>query len=77
RPEHKAQMIRFSEIAARAMHEKGKRVGAAKPFLSAAWAFVNGFILKAGFLDGINGFHIAVMNSFYSFRKYTLLRSCY
>jgi glycosyltransferase involved in cell wall biosynthesis len=77
RSEHKAQMIRFSEIAARAMHEKKKRVGAMKPYLSAVWSFVNGYIFKAGFLDGSNGFHIALMNAFYSFRKYTLLMSYY
>lgn len=71
--EHHKQMIRFSDIAAQAMYTRGKRVGTAKPWLSAAWSWLNGYILKAGFLDGNAGWKIARMNAFYTMRKYKQL----
>jgi glycosyltransferase involved in cell wall biosynthesis len=73
--DHKTQMNRFSEIAAKAMYSRNKQASLAKPYLSAAWAFFNGFIVKAGFLDGINGWRIATMNAYYSYKKYSQLRA--
>jgi len=71
--EHRRQMIRFSDIAAQAMHKRGKRVGRLKPWLSAGWSFLNGYIFRAGFLDGTAGLRIARMNAFYTLRKYKQL----
>ena len=75
--EHRRQMIRFSDIAAQAMYTRGKRVGRLKPWLSAAWSFLNGYIFRAGFLDGLAGWQIARMNAYYSYLKYAQLRALY
>ncbi|WP_416438081.1 glycosyltransferase family 2 protein [Phnomibacter sp. MR] len=77
RDEHRKQMIRFSDIAAQAMYKRGKRVSPLKPWLSAAWSFLNGFIFRAGFLDGTAGWSIARMNAFYSYHKYAQLQALY
>lgn len=71
--EHRRQMIRFSDIAAQAMYKRGKRVNALKPWLSAGWSWLNGFLFRAGFLDGVAGWRIACMNAFYTLRKYKQL----
>jgi len=40
-------------------------------YLSASWAFLRTFILKAGILDGLTGFRIAKMNARTTFIKYS------
>ena len=40
-------------------------------YLSASWAFIRTFILKAGFLDGLTGIKIATMNAKTTFIKYS------
>lgn len=75
--EHRRQMIRFSDIAAQAMYRRGKRVSSLKPWLSACWSLLNGFLFRAGFLDGTAGWRIARMNAYYSYHKYAQLRALY
>jgi (heptosyl)LPS beta-1,4-glucosyltransferase len=38
------------------------------------WTFVRSYILQRGFLDGVHGFVIAAMASFYTFTKYAKAR---
>lgn len=71
--EHRKQMIRFSDISAQAMYARGKRVAKTRPWLSAVWAWWNGYVFRGGFLDGKAGWQIARMNAFYTFRKYQQL----
>ena len=40
-------------------------------YLSATWAFLRTFVLKLGFLDGLTGFRIALMNAKTTFIKYS------
>lgn len=40
-------------------------------YLSATWAFLRTFVLKFGFLDGLTGFRIALMNAKTTFLKYS------
>jgi len=40
-------------------------------YLTATWAFSRSFILKLGFLDGLTGFQIAIMNAKTTFIKYS------
>jgi hypothetical protein len=44
-----------------------------KMLIHPAWAFLNGFIFRLGFLDGFNGFSIAVHTSHQVFQKYSKL----
>ena len=71
--DHIQQNNHFSTISARTLYERGKRAGWGKIMLNPFWAFLNGYILRAGFLDGFYGFVIAVNASHYTFMKYVKL----
>jgi len=50
---------------------KTSRAKGKNKYLSASWAFIRTFILKAGFLDGPTGIKIATMNTKTTFIKYS------
>jgi len=50
---------------------KASRTKDKNKFLSALWAFIRTFILKGGFLDGLTGLKIALMNARTTFIKYS------
>ncbi|MBI3268324.1 MAG: glycosyltransferase family 2 protein [Planctomycetes bacterium] len=64
---------RFSDVAARAWAAQGQRPGLLKLLVRPAWKFVETYVLKLGFLDGLPGFIISVSTSFYLFAKYVKL----
>jgi hypothetical protein len=45
-----------------------------KIIFSPLWAFINGYFLRLGFMEGYNGFIIAVHTAQQSFLKYQKLR---
>ena len=45
-----------------------------KIFFSPLWAFINGYFLRLGFIEGYNGFIIAVYTAQQSYLKYQKLR---
>ena len=67
---HNKQTDRFSTIAAKAMFEKGKSPSYFKLVINPAWAFIKGYIIKLGFLDGFEGYMIARFTAIQSFLKY-------
>ncbi|MGG9964233.1 glycosyltransferase family 2 protein [Ferruginibacter sp. SUN106] len=70
-------MIRNEEVsntAAESIFNSGKKVHWAKIFLSPAWAFINGYFLRLGFLDGRNGLVIATHTASQSYKKYYKLK---
>jgi glycosyltransferase involved in cell wall biosynthesis len=73
--EHSLRNERMSSIAANALFEAGKKKHWSKIFLSPAWSFCNGFILRLGFLDGYYGLVIATQTAKLSFLKYQKLRA--
>jgi glycosyltransferase involved in cell wall biosynthesis len=75
RAEHLAQVERFSTIAAKAMHAKGRRGGVVMALFSAAVRFLNGYVLRGGFLDGPAGLAIARFSARAKWLKYTKLRA--
>ena len=52
---------------------KGKQASSFKTFLSPMVSFTRQYVLKAGFLDGKEGWQIAKANAWYTFQKYKLL----
>lgn len=64
------QNNRHSSIAALSMYAVEKRSSLLKMIVRPAWAFFNGYILRKGFLDGANGFAIAIQTSNQVFLKY-------
>jgi glycosyltransferase involved in cell wall biosynthesis len=71
--EHIAQLNKFTSIQARAMHEQGKRTSMLKLLVSPVAAFLSGYIIRRGFLDGVAGLMIARSVSYQTFAKYAKL----
>ncbi|HEX7844178.1 MAG TPA: glycosyltransferase family 2 protein [Chitinophagaceae bacterium] len=67
------QNNRMSSIAATSLYAAGYRSNWFKMLLRPTWAFVNGYLLKKGFLDGTDGFTIAVNTAHQVFLKYSKL----
>ena len=67
------QLNRLSSIAAASLYANGKRSNWLKILFRPAWAFINGYIFRGGFLDGADGFTIAVNTAHQVFLKYTKL----
>ena len=63
-----------SSIAAQSLYDAGIRKPWTKIVFSPLWAFINGYFLRLGFLDGYNGYIIALYSSQQSFAKYQKLR---
>ena len=73
---HHHRMIgeRYAPLAARQMFERGKDASALKIYTVGATTFLQNYIVKAGFLDGLAGFVIARFAAHHAFLKYLLLR---
>jgi glycosyltransferase involved in cell wall biosynthesis len=69
-----AQMNMFTTIQAEAMYKKGQKANWIKLFISPTIAFINGYIFKAGFLDGKDGFTIAKTVAYQTHLKYAKLK---
>jgi len=63
-----------SAVIAQSMFDAGIRKSKSKIILSPLWSFINGYFLRLGFLEGYNGFMIAVLTTQQSFLKYHKLR---
>jgi glycosyltransferase involved in cell wall biosynthesis len=70
------KMDRYSTIGAQTMVEKGRKVWFITGILRGLFAFLRTYVLRAGFLDGREGFLLAVANAegvYYRFMKAWLL----
>ncbi|MBS1591880.1 MAG: glycosyltransferase family 2 protein [Bacteroidetes bacterium] len=68
------QNNKFTTIQAQAMLQQGKKAPLIKLFINPLVAFINGYILKLGFLDGADGFFIASSVAYQTMVKYAKLR---
>jgi hypothetical protein len=64
------RMDHYSTLAADMLVAKGRRVSFASGFLHGLWTFFRTYILRAGFLDGRQGFLLAVANAEGTYYKY-------
>ena len=67
------QNNRLSSIAAASLYAQGRRSSWFKMLVRPAWAFINGYFFRLGFLDRIDGFVIAIHTSHQVFMKYSKL----
>ena len=65
---------RYSTLAAEESLAKGKKYTLLKLLFSPLFTFIKMYVFKAGFLDGANGFIIAVISAHYRFLKYAKMR---
>lgn len=71
---YRKRNIEVSNIVAQSIFEAGIKKSRWKIIFSPAWSFINGYFLRLGFLEGYNGFIIAMLTAQQSFLKYQRLR---
>ncbi|WP_296312540.1 glycosyltransferase family 2 protein [Winogradskyella sp. UBA3174] len=65
----------FSTIAAKAYLDKNKTAPLTKLIWNPFWAFFKAYVLRLGFLDGLNGFRICYQTGKITYLKYSKLRT--
>lgn len=68
--EHRQQMEKFARLSAEEMTEAGKKASWLQAVTHTGWKFLRDYLLKAGFLDGKNGFVISRTNAHGVWYKY-------
>ena len=63
------KMLRYAEWGARNYHQAGRKPGLLKMLLAAPARFLQLYLLRRGFLDGIPGLHVCMQSAFYSYQK--------
>lgn len=63
----------YSSLGAQALHARGARGGLGKAILHGLSAFLRTYLLRRGFLDGREGFLLAVANAEVAYYKYVKL----
>lgn len=72
--EHVAQNERFSTIVAQSYSSAGLKTSWLRILINPCWAFLYGFVIRRGFLNGKKGLTIAINQSRYTFLKHKKLR---
>lgn len=67
------KMNRYSTLSARQLQQQGETSGLCKAIGRALWAFVRTYILRAGFLDGREGFMLAWATAEGTYYRYAKL----
>jgi glycosyltransferase involved in cell wall biosynthesis len=71
--DHVERINRYSTLAARQMHEEGRRSGPLHVLVHPPAAFLRNYILRRGFMDGTVGLAISLINSYSVFLKFAKL----
>jgi glycosyltransferase involved in cell wall biosynthesis len=71
--DHLETIDRYTTLAAQQMHESGRRAGPLDIVVHPPLAFLRNYLVHGGFRDGIPGFIISAMNSYYVFLKFSKL----
>ncbi|MEQ1575029.1 MAG: glycosyltransferase family 2 protein [Vicinamibacterales bacterium] len=71
--DHLDRINHYSTLAARQMHESGRRAGPLDLLLHPPAAFIRNYLLRRGFLDGTAGLLISLVNSYSVFLKFAKL----
>jgi glycosyltransferase involved in cell wall biosynthesis len=72
--EHLRTMDRYTTLAAQQLLESGESIAFARILFAPPWTFFQTYVLKLGFLDGVEGLAIANMAALYNFVKYAKAR---
>ena len=67
------KLNRYSSASAEQAFAKGKKSSPAKAVLHGMWAVIRTYILQAGFLDGPQGFALAISNAHGTYYRYMKL----
>ncbi len=72
--EHLRMMDSYTTLAAQELVSRGSNLGFGNLLLDPPWTFFSTYVLKLGFLDGVEGLTIAYMAGLYNFLKYSKAR---
>ena len=72
--EHLKTMDRYTTLAAEQLLANGVKVTWSRLIFEPVWTFFSTYVLKLGFLDGVEGLAIANMAALYNFVKYAKAR---
>ena len=72
--DHLDRINHYTSLAARKMHEAGRRAGPLDLVVHPPAAFLRNYILRRGILDGTVGLTISIVNAFSVFLKFAKLR---
>jgi hypothetical protein len=67
-------MDRYTTLAAEQLLANGQKVTWGRLVLEPPWTFFKTYVLREGFLDGVEGLAIANMAALYNFVKYAKAR---
>jgi glycosyltransferase involved in cell wall biosynthesis len=70
---HLQKIDRYSTLAARQMHEDGRRAGALQFLLHPPAAFLRNYVLRGGIRDGTIGLIVSLLNAYYVMLKFVKL----
>jgi glycosyltransferase involved in cell wall biosynthesis len=73
--EHLKTMDRYTTLAAEQLIGEKRKAGWPQLLLDPPWTFFQTYVLKGGFLDGLEGLAIAYMAALYNFLKYAKARN--
>lgn len=73
--DHYRQVNYFTDIAAKAYFESGKRAPFYKLIINPIAKFVHHYILALGFLDGVAGYRISKISAYATYLKYKKIRA--
>ncbi len=73
--EHVKTMDRYTTLAAEQLIDERRKVGWPQLLFDPPWTFFQTYVLKRGFLDGMEGLAIAYMATLYNFLKYAKARN--
>jgi hypothetical protein len=68
-----AKKNQYSGWHAQQLFDQGKRVNAFKPVLNGLVAFIRCYFFKKGFMNGLDGLSISMIQGFFSYMKYAKL----
>ncbi len=67
------KMNLYSQLAAQSLHARGRRSSLPAAVARGLWAFIRVYVLRAGFLDGREGFMVAVATAESTYYRYLKL----
>ena len=74
RNDYKEKMISYAKLKALELHKKGKKASVFHFVFRPAYKFVTNYILRLGFLDGIEGFHLCYLGAYGVYYRYSELK---
>jgi hypothetical protein len=67
------KLARYAEVQARIWHEQGRRTGAGQLLWRFPLRFIQGYVLRLGFLDGLAGLQVSFLIAYLSYLKHAYL----